>query len=135
MCGIAGVVSNGHGVPTSPTLVRRMCELIRHRGPDDDGYYQDGLAALGMRRLSIIDVAGGHQPVKNEDGTVWAVFNGEIYNFRELRSELENAGHVFATCSDSETIVHAYEAYGDQFPAHLRGMFSLALWDTRRQRL
>jgi asparagine synthase (glutamine-hydrolysing) len=135
MCGIAGVVTNGTGAPASPALVQRMCALIRHRGPDEEGYYNDGLAALGMRRLSIIDVSGGHQPVTNEDGTVWAVFNGEIYNFRQLRSQLESAGHVFTSSSDTETIVHAYEVYGDKFPAYLHGMFSVALWDTRRRRL
>src|SRR5439155_24713689 len=119
---IAGVVTNGTGVPASPALVQRMCELIRHRGPDDEGHYDDGLAVLGMRRLSIIDVGGGHQPVRNEDGTIWAVFNGEIYNFRQLRSQLERAGHVFTSRSDTETIVHAYEAYGDNFTSQLHGM-------------
>ncbi len=135
MCGIAGVVSSGSGQRTDPSLVRRMCALIEHRGPDDEGLYDDGVAVLGMRRLSIIDVGGGQQPVRNEDGTIWTVFNGEIYNFRELRAELESIGHVFASHSDTETIVHAYEAYGDDFANHLHGMFSIAVWDARRERL
>src|SRR5437660_1789980 len=126
MCGIAGIVADGAGPPPDPVIVRRMCALIEHRGPDDDGYYCDDRAALGMRRLSIIDVAGGQQPVCNEDRTVWSVFNGEIYNFRQLRSELERAGHVFVSRSDTETIVHAYEEYHDEFPKHLEGMFSIA---------
>jgi asparagine synthase (glutamine-hydrolysing) len=135
MCGIAGLVTTGAGAPEAAALVQQMCGLIHHRGPDDEGYFNDDIAFLGMRRLSIIDVAGGHQPVKNERGTVWAVFNGEIYNFRELRRQLEGAGHVFASNSDTETIVHAYEDYGDSFASHLHGMFSIALWDTNRRRL
>src|SRR5918911_1273353 len=99
MCGIAGVVTD-RAAPPDPMLVRRMCALIEHRGPDDEGYYSDDRAALGMRRLSIIDVAGGQQPVCNEDRTVWAVFNGEIYNYRRLRSELQAAGHTFVSQSD-----------------------------------
>src|ERR671932_578860 len=113
MCGIAGVLDFAADPSSLPPLVRAMCTLIRHRGPDDEGYYAQGGVTLGMRRLSIIDVAGGQQPVTNEDRTVWVVFNGEIYNFRELRAELEAAGHVFTTRSDTEAIVHTYEAYGD----------------------
>jgi asparagine synthase (glutamine-hydrolysing) len=138
MCGIAGVVRYpdcGREEGADAALVRSMCALIEHRGPDEEGYYCQGPATLGVRRLSIIDVAGGHQPVTNEDGTVWAVFNGEIYNFRQLRSELMASGHVFTSRSDTETIVHAYEAYGDNFPARLDGMFSIALWDAHRGRL
>src|SRR6185436_12994900 len=100
---------------------------IVHRGPDDEGIYVDGPVGLGMRRLSIIDIAGGHQPISNEDGTVWVVFNGEIYNYRELRPNLEARGHRFATNSDTETIVHLYEEYGPDFVHHLRGMFAIAL--------
>lgn len=112
-----------------------MCSVLFHRGPDDDGYYVDDGVALGMRRLSIIDLEGGHQPVRNEDGSVWAVVNGEIYNYRELRSELEARGHVFSTATDVETLVHLYEDFGDECAKHLRGMFAFALWDKRRRRL
>ena len=112
-----------------------MCLAISHRGPDDEGYYFGAGVGLGMRRLSIIDVASGRQPVRNEDGTVWVVFNGEIYNFRELRREMEGHGHVFYTHTDTETIVHLYEEYGKRAIHHLRGMFAFALWDERRRRL
>jgi asparagine synthase (glutamine-hydrolysing) len=134
MCGIVGLVSDGSG-PVDHTLVSRMCGMLEHRGPDDDGFLRDARVGLGMRRLSIIDIEGGHQPVVSEDGSVSAVFNGEIYNFRELRGELEAHGHTFASRSDSETIVHAYEVFGDDFPSHLHGMFSIALWDSRKCRL
>jgi asparagine synthase (glutamine-hydrolysing) len=112
-----------------------MCQTLFHRGPDDEGIHVDGPVGLGMRRLSIIDLAGGHQPLCNEDGTVWVVFNGEIYNYRELRPDLEARGHVFATNSDTETIVHLYEEYGADFVQHLRGMFGIALWDKSRETL
>jgi asparagine synthase (glutamine-hydrolysing) len=115
--------------------MRRMLSEMIHRGPDDEGQYLDGPIALGMRRLSIIDVAGGHQPLSNEDGTVWVVLNGEIYNFQELRHELEGKGHVFATRSDTEVIVHGYEEWGDDCVSHLNGMFGLAVWDARKHRL
>ena len=138
MCGIVGVVDAVR--PVEPDLVSRMCRAIRHRGPDDEGMYLTPAtsavhAALGARRLSIIDVAGGHQPVGNEDGTVWVVQNGEIYNFVELRAELEGRGHRFKTRSDTEVIVHAYEEFGDDCIGRLDGMFALAVWDERRQRL
>jgi asparagine synthase (glutamine-hydrolysing) len=110
-----------------------MCDAIAHRGPDDAGYYLDSHAGLGMRRLSIIDVSMGHQPISNEDGSVWVVFNGEIYNFRELRRDLESRGHKFATNTDTEVIVHLYEDRGVQCVDHLRGMFAFALWDIHRQ--
>ena len=112
-----------------------MCDAIRHRGPDDEGLRASEGIGLGMRRLSIIDVAGGHQPIANEDGSVHVVFNGEIYNHHELRRELEGRGHRFATRSDTETIVHGYEEYGDDVVRHLRGMFTFAIWDSRQERL
>ncbi|HEY2673574.1 MAG TPA: asparagine synthase (glutamine-hydrolyzing) [Rugosimonospora sp.] len=132
MCGIAGTV--GTGSPDA-ALVRRMCEVIVHRGPDGDGLHIDDRAALGMRRLAIIDVAGGQQPVRNEDGTVVAVFNGEIYNFAELRAGLLRRGHRLRTDGDSECLVHLYEEHGEELVHQLRGMFAFAIWDGRRQRL
>jgi asparagine synthase (glutamine-hydrolysing) len=139
MCGIAGFVDrNGHLENTateSAALVRQMCDVIRHRGPDDEGSFVGDGAALGMRRLSIIDLAGGHQPIRNEDGSIWVVFNGEIYNYRELRADLEARGHTFYTDTDTETIVHAYEEWGDDGFSHLRGMFGIALWDRRARTL
>jgi len=112
-----------------------MCQTIVHRGPDDEGVYAEGPVGLGMRRLSIIDLAGGQQPIANEDQTVWVVFNGEIYNYRELRPDLEAKGHRFTTNSDTEVIVHLYEEFGADFPEHLRGMFAIALWDKTRETL
>lgn len=132
MCGIAGIAGlqqNG----TDREELRRMCNPIIHRGPDDEGFLVDGKVGLGVRRLSIIDVAGGHQPIHNEDRTIWAVYNGEIYNFRELRSHLEARGHRFYTGTDSEVIVHLYEDHGSDCVTHLRGMFALAVYDRRRQ--
>jgi asparagine synthase (glutamine-hydrolysing) len=140
MCGIAGFVeSPTTSTPFTPdesrALVHQMCEVIRHRGPDDEGVWVDEGVALGMRRLSIIDLSTGHQPIHNEDRTVWIVFNGEIYNFPELRRELEDAGHRFYTSTDTEAIVHAYEQWGTRAIAKLRGMFGLAIWDTRTKSL
>ena len=106
-----------------------MCDAIRHRGPDDSGYRVSAGAAIGMRRLSIIDVAGGHQPIANEDGSIHVVFNGEIYNFRDLQSRLRARGHTLATRSDTETLVHLYEDLGPRFVEELRGMFTFAIWD------
>lgn len=134
MCGIVGIVRYD-GQDVDKALLARMCTAIRHRGPDDDGFYFNGSAGLGMRRLSIIDVAGGHQPIHNQDRTAWIVFNGEIYNYLELRKKLEQLGHTFYTNSDTEAIVHAYDQYGPEFPKHLRGMFALAIWDERTQEL
>ena len=134
MCGIAGIVSL-EGQPVLETELRDMCSAIVHRGPDDEGFYFQTGVGLGMRRLSIIDLDSGRQPVSNEDGTVWVVFNGEIYNYREIRREMEGRGHVFSTHGDTETIVHLYEEYGDHCVDHLRGMFAFALWDERRRRL
>ncbi len=112
-----------------------MCEVIRHRGPDDDGFHLDGPCALGMRRLSIIDLSTGHQPIANEDESIWVVFNGEIYNFAELRNELEGKGHRFRTRADTEVLVHLYEQAGAEGLSQLRGMFAIALWDARKRRL
>lgn len=134
MCGIAGIVGrNGETVDASD--VHAMCQAIYHRGPDDEGLYVRGAVGLGMRRLSIIDVVGGQQPIHNEDRSVWAVFNGEIYNFPELRSELEARGHHFYTHSDTEVIIHLYEELGAECVLKLRGMFAIAVWDEQRQAL
>ena len=135
MCGIAGKLNKDSNKRVDAGIVRAMCQTISHRGPDDDGIYVDGPVGLGMRRLSIIDLAGGHQPLSNEDGTVWVVFNGEVYNYRDLRPNLEARGHRFATNSDTEVIVHLYEEYGPDFVQHLRGMFAIALWDKARETL
>jgi len=129
MCGIAGFVDTDRNTRPDLNLVHRMCEVIRHRGPDDEGIHVEPGAGLGMRRLSIIDLAGGRQPIHNETETVWVVFNGEIYNYQELRDELEGYGHRFSTASDTETIVHAYEQWGEEAFERLRGMFGIALWD------
>jgi asparagine synthase (glutamine-hydrolysing) len=134
MCGIAGIVSLG-GKPVLEQELRDMCMAVVHRGPDDDGFYFGAEAGLAMRRLSIIDLASGRQPVRNEDGSVWVVFNGEIYNFRELRRELQGLGHTFYTRTDTEVIVHLYEEHGNSCVDHLRGMFGFALWDSRRKQL
>ncbi len=132
MCGICGVASEDGLPEEASNLVRNMCDVMIHRGPDDDGLFVDSKAVLGARRLSIIDVMGGGQPVTNEDRTVWVVFNGEIYNYRELRSTLESRGHRFATRSDTEVIAHAYEEYGTNCPKQLVGMFAFAVWDQNR---
>lgn len=133
MCGIAGFVLR-HEVAELPA-VRLMCDQIRHRGPDDEGYYVKGGCALGMRRLSIIDLETGHQPVANEDGSLRVIFNGEIYNHQELRDWLVSRGHRFQTRSDTEVLVHLYEEEGPEGIARLRGMFAYAIWDEPRQRL
>jgi asparagine synthase (glutamine-hydrolysing) len=134
VCGIAGIVGK-RGEVVEAADVHRMCQTIVHRGPDDEGIYAQGPVGLGMRRLSIIDLAGGKQPIHNEDRTVWVVFNGEIYNFPELRRELEGRGHQFYTHSDTEVIVHLYEEMGADCVKKLRGMFAIALYDTKRDTL
>ncbi|MBA2642143.1 MAG: asparagine synthase (glutamine-hydrolyzing) [Actinobacteria bacterium] len=137
MCGICGVVQVG-GVPRQvleQETLDRMTDIMRHRGPSDRGTYLADGVALGVRRLSIVDVAGGHQPVTNEDGSVWTVHNGELYNHLELRRGLESAGHRLRSRCDTEVIPHLYERDGDSFPARLRGMFGIAVWDERRRRL
>jgi len=135
MCGIAGLVQTHPDGAVDTATVRRMCQAIVHRGPDDEGILVKGGVGLGMRRLSIIDLAGGHQPVFNEDKTIWIVFNGEIYNFPELRADLEKRGHRFYTHTDTEVIVHLYEDLGADCVKKLRGMFAFALYDERRGKL
>jgi asparagine synthase (glutamine-hydrolysing) len=135
MCGICGVVAGpGEGSPDLDVVARMNARLV-HRGPDDDGLFHAGPVALAARRLSIIDLAHGHQPIENEDGSAVVVQNGEIYNYRELKRELEGRGHRFATDCDTEVLVHLYEEHGEGFVERLRGMFAIALWDKRRQRL
>lgn len=135
MCGIAGFLSLEQGVFATRTIAQAMCDVIPHRGPDDQGFLVDGPIAMGMRRLSIIDLAGGQQPISNEDGTISVIQNGEIYNFQEIRQDLEKRGHRFKTNSDTEAIVHLYEEYGTDCARHLRGMFAFAIWDAPRRRL
>jgi asparagine synthase (glutamine-hydrolysing) len=135
MCGIAGVVSTTRESNISEALVHHMCEQITYRGPDDEGIYVADGAGLGMRRLSIIDIAGGHQPVFNEDRSAWIVYNGEIYNFPDLRPDLEKRGHQFRTHSDTEVIIHLYEDMGADFVKKLRGMFALAIYDKTKRKL
>ncbi|WP_210394994.1 asparagine synthase (glutamine-hydrolyzing) [Motiliproteus sediminis] len=135
MCGIHGVISVSGQQSVDPSWLQRMGDVTQHRGPDDSGASCDGAVGIGMRRLSIIDLAGGHQPIFNEDGTLALVCNGEIYNFRELRTQLAERGHQFATGSDVEVIVHLYEEYGDDCVNHLNGMFAFALHDRQRQRV
>jgi asparagine synthase (glutamine-hydrolysing) len=135
MCGICGMAVAGRGAVADLEAVKRMNGRLVHRGPDSEGLFHEGGVALAMRRLSIIDLEHGDQPISNEDGTVTVVQNGEIYNYRELRGELERRGHRFATHSDTEVLVHLYEEYGDQFVERLRGMFAIALWDARERRL
>jgi asparagine synthase (glutamine-hydrolysing) len=135
MCGIAGKVAFDGQQCVDPSVVERMLETIVHRGPDDDGMYCGGQAVLGHRRLSIIDLSTGKQPITNEDRSVWIVFNGEIYNYKELRRELLTKGHKFETHSDTEVIVHLYEEFGPECVAKLRGMFAFAIWDARKRAL
>jgi asparagine synthase (glutamine-hydrolysing) len=139
MCGIAGYAGLERGRERCAAELTAMCDAIRHRGPDDAGYFiapgETPPVALGMRRLSIIDLAGGHQPIGNEDGSIQIVFNGEVYNYQALQGELRRRGHRLATHTDTETIVHLYEEHGDRVVDHLRGMFAFALWDGRKGRL
>src|SRR5438552_1721801 len=135
MCGICGQFNFARNEPVEPDTIRRMTESIRHRGPDDEGYLISGPLGFGFRRLSIIDLAGGHQPMSDADETVWVIFNGEIYNYRELRAELQNKCHQFRTSSDTEVIIHGYKEWGVDVFNHLNGMFGLAIWDARNERL
>jgi asparagine synthase (glutamine-hydrolysing) len=134
MCGIAGYLA-ADKTAFPPSLLENMCERLAHRGPDAFGHFREGPVALGHRRLSIIDLSTGDQPLGNEDGSIQVVFNGEIYNYRELRSELQSKGHRFATESDTEVLVHLYEEVGERVPEYLNGMFAFALWDASRERL
>jgi asparagine synthase (glutamine-hydrolysing) len=133
MCGIAGIATRG-AIPARE-LIRAMCDVMRHRGPDGEGIHVAAGIGMGMRRLAVIDLATGDQPVTNESGTVHVVFNGEIYNYRELRAELLAKGHHFRGQSDSEVIPHLYDEHGPAFLARLNGMFSIALWDSGQRRL
>ena len=134
MCGIAGFVTQ-----TAPAgaegIVRRMADVISHRGPDDSGFYCDQFAFLGHRRLSIVDLAGGHQPMTNETRSLWIIYNGEIFNHSDVRPELERAGHQYTTRSDTETLLHAYEQWGPDSVTRFRGMFAYAIWDADRRTL
>src|SRR5437867_11834768 len=134
MCGIAGILSLD-GRPVVAEDVQNMCDAIVHRGPDDQGLFVRPDVGLGMRRLSIIDLETGQQPISNEDGSIWVVFNGEVYNYLELKDQLISRGHRFRTRSDTEVLVHLYEERGDEFVTAINGMASLALWDSRRHRL
>src|ERR1700735_2557749 len=133
MCGICGKLNFEQDAGVNPALIHAMLDTIRHRGPDDDEVYLAGQVGLGFRRLSIIDLNTGHQPISNEDGSVWIVFNGEIYNYKDLRETLRSQGHVFKTQTDTEVIVHLYEEFGERCVEKLRGMFAFAIWDNRRK--
>jgi asparagine synthase (glutamine-hydrolysing) len=135
MCGICGQFNFARNEPVEPATIRRMTGTIVHRGPDDKGYFISGPVGLGFRRLSIIDLAGGHQPMSDAEETVWIIFNGEIYNYRELRAELQSKGHEFKTNSDTEVIIHGYKEWGTEVLNHLNGMFGLAIWDVQKERL
>src|SRR5262245_61574035 len=134
MCGIAGFVS--YTPPSdADSVIVRMTDSLRHRGPDDSAVYSDALAYLGHRRLSIIDLAAGRQPMANEQGHIWVTYNGEVFNHLDLRRELERAGHTYKSHCDTETILHAYEEFGPDCALRLRGMFAFALWDQRSRTL
>ncbi|OQY93798.1 MAG: asparagine synthase (glutamine-hydrolyzing) [Sphingobacteriales bacterium UTBCD1] len=135
MCGIAGLTFFKRDMKIDPGILKNMTDVMEHRGPDDEGFYINQNVGLGFRRLSIIDLATGHQPLANEDETIWIIFNGEIYNFRELQDNLLKQGHVFRTKSDTETIVHLYEQYGTGCLQYLRGMFAFAIWDSKKNQL
>ena len=135
MCGIAGIILKDPTICIDVSQIEKMCDAIYHRGPDEWGHFVKGPVGIGMRRLSIIDLAGGSQPIHNEDRTLWIVFNGEIYNYRDLRCLLEKKGHSFYTNSDTESIIHLYEQYGEDCVKHLRGMFAFAIWDAKTETL
>jgi asparagine synthase (glutamine-hydrolysing) len=135
VCGIAGIINLKPSPPIEADVLARMIAALRHRGPDEFGIYRDEWAGLGSARLSIVDLEGGQQPIGNEDGTVWTVFNGEIFNYVEVRADLEARGHTFSTRCDTETLVHLYEEYGPGFASRLNGQFALAVWDARKREL
>src|SRR4051794_11133277 len=135
MCGICGIVDGRTDAEYRRAEIATMSNAIAHRGRDDEGFVIQGKCALGHRRLAITDLVTGQQPLSNEDGAVWVVFNGEIYNYRQLRSELEELGHTFVTETDTEVIPHLYEEYGDLFMTRLEGNWAIGLWDDRRGRL
>ncbi|HEX3627768.1 MAG TPA: asparagine synthase (glutamine-hydrolyzing) [Verrucomicrobiae bacterium] len=135
MCGICGQIKLAGDEPVDSETIRRMTGTIVHRGPDDDGYFFDRSLGFGFRRLSIIDLSGGHQPMSDAQKSIWIVFNGEIYNYKELRAELENHGHVFQTSSDTEVIIYGYKQWGTKVFDHLNGMFGVAIWDVKSKRL
>src|SRR6266478_3412658 len=135
MCGICGQFNFARNEPVESETIRRMTQTMVHRGPDDEGYFLSGSLGFGFRRLSIIDLAGGHQPMSDAEETVWVMLNGEIYNFKELRAELEKRGYQFRTNSDTEVIVHGYKEWGAEVLNHLNGMFGLAIWDAKKRRL
>src|SRR6266436_801394 len=135
MCGITGQFNYSSGEPVDGDVVRRMARSIAHRGPDDEGFFIAGPVGFGFRRLSIIDLAGGHQPMSDTEETVWVIFNGEIYNYKELQTELRSKGHQFRTNSDTEVIIHGYKEWGTEVFNRLNGMFGLAIWDVQEQRL
>ena len=135
MCGIAGFVAARGREGPARERIDEAVQALEHRGPDGQGFHYTSAVALGQTRLSIIDIEGGNQPLANEDASVLTIYNGEIWNHQELRRELERAGHRFATRCDTEVLVHGYEEWGDELPSRLRGMFALAIWDERRERL
>jgi asparagine synthase (glutamine-hydrolysing) len=135
MCGICGQVKVASDEPVDQEMIRRMSRTMFHRGPDDEGYFFDRSLGFGFRRLSIIDLGGGHQPMADAEESVWIVFNGEIYNYKELRAELEGRGHKFRTSSDTEVIIHGYKQWGTEVFNHLNGMFGVAIWDVRKKKL
>src|SRR6266850_439833 len=136
MCGICGIaIPQGANKDADATTLARMRDSLTHRGPDDGGLYIDGGVGLGHRRLSIVDLAGGHNPMPNEDGSVWITYNGEVYNHRALREELEAKGHVYRSRTDTETILHLYEEEGVRCVERLQGMFAFAIWDSRKGEL
>jgi asparagine synthase (glutamine-hydrolysing) len=132
MCGICGQYYFKEKHPVSIETIKRMTDSMTHRGPDDEGYHISESIGLGFRRLSIIDLSGGHQPMSDQEKSVWVIFNGEIYNFPELKKELEGYGYIFKTKSDTEVIVHGYKQWGTDVLSHLNGMFGLAIWDEKK---
>src|SRR6202008_4014458 len=135
MCGICGQFNFRNQAPVRRVDLEAMTRSMVHRGPDDEGYFTAGPLGFGFRRLSIIDLAGGHQPMSDQEESVWVIFNGEIYNFPELKRELQSLGYVFRTNSDTEVIIHGYRQWGDEVLNRLNGMFGLAIWDARQKRL